>query len=144
MQKMITVWKNGTYQIWNETDAIYAANDPDWLVNIPSNPPEVTTDIITWLKSANLDSYSQFTIDWTERIISDADDRIERSESLSWKDEEGAILYEAKNVLEVMKDIPDVEFFRQILSKLHNPASNKAINADLTTNAVSDDTVPAK
>ena len=31
---IITVWKNGTYKIWRLSDAHYAANDPDWLVNI--------------------------------------------------------------------------------------------------------------
>lgn len=34
MGKEITVWKDGTWILWNRTDAYYAANDPDWLVNI--------------------------------------------------------------------------------------------------------------
>jgi len=29
-----TVWKDGTYKSWGVTDAHYAAQDPDWLVNI--------------------------------------------------------------------------------------------------------------
>jgi hypothetical protein len=29
-----TVWQDGTYKTWNARDAQYAAQDPDWLVNI--------------------------------------------------------------------------------------------------------------
>ena len=31
----ITVWKDGTYKVWSEGDATYAANDDNWLLNIP-------------------------------------------------------------------------------------------------------------
>jgi hypothetical protein len=32
---MLTVWRNGAWKIWAMADGNYAANDPDWLVNIP-------------------------------------------------------------------------------------------------------------
>jgi hypothetical protein len=32
----ITVWKDGTWKVWQATDAHYAENDPEWLVTIPS------------------------------------------------------------------------------------------------------------
>ena len=35
MDKVITVWKDGTWKLWDSLDAQYAANDKDWLVNIP-------------------------------------------------------------------------------------------------------------
>lgn len=31
----MTIWNNGTWRLWTATDAHYAANDADWLVNIP-------------------------------------------------------------------------------------------------------------
>lgn len=31
----ITVWKDGTWKVWQATDAHYAENDPEWLVTIP-------------------------------------------------------------------------------------------------------------
>lgn len=34
-QQVITVWKNGTWKIWSKGDAHYAADDTNWLVNIP-------------------------------------------------------------------------------------------------------------
>ncbi len=33
-ENVITIWKDGTWLVWRNTDAEYAANDPDWLVNI--------------------------------------------------------------------------------------------------------------
>ena len=32
---MITVWKDGTWKSWADRDAEIAADDPNWLVNIP-------------------------------------------------------------------------------------------------------------
>ncbi len=40
MDKTITVWKNGDWKIWRSLDAYYAANDSDWLVNIPIEKSE--------------------------------------------------------------------------------------------------------
>ncbi len=34
-KQIITVWKDGSWKIWSSLDAEYAANDVDWLVNIP-------------------------------------------------------------------------------------------------------------
>lgn len=31
----ITVWKDGTWQVWGALDAYYAQNDPNWLLTIP-------------------------------------------------------------------------------------------------------------
>ena len=31
---MITIWKDGTWKVWDRRSAELAANDPDWLVNI--------------------------------------------------------------------------------------------------------------
>ena len=31
----ITVWEDGTWKVWRGLDAEYAANDENWLVNIP-------------------------------------------------------------------------------------------------------------
>jgi hypothetical protein len=38
MKQAITVWKDGTWQLWSAGDAYYAQNDPDWLVTIPLPP----------------------------------------------------------------------------------------------------------
>ncbi|MCJ7559161.1 hypothetical protein MUO79_00905 [Candidatus Bathyarchaeota archaeon] len=35
IEETITVWTDGTWKIWANLDAEYAANDPNWLVNIP-------------------------------------------------------------------------------------------------------------
>ena len=36
MRKVITVWKDGSWRIEQELDAVYVSqNDPDWLVTIP-------------------------------------------------------------------------------------------------------------
>ena len=35
--KTITVWKDGSWKVWNSYDAELATNDPDWLVNINLN-----------------------------------------------------------------------------------------------------------
>ena len=32
---VITVWSDGTWKCWRAGDAAYAADDPDWLLNIP-------------------------------------------------------------------------------------------------------------
>ncbi len=35
-QKIITVYKDGSWKVWDKPlDATYACDDPDWLVNIP-------------------------------------------------------------------------------------------------------------
>jgi len=36
MDTMITVWKDGTYKYQDSLSAEYAANDPNWLANIPA------------------------------------------------------------------------------------------------------------
>lgn len=36
--KAITVWKDGTWQVWSVLDAYYAREDPDWLVEILVGP----------------------------------------------------------------------------------------------------------
>jgi protein-arginine kinase activator protein McsA len=35
IKETITVWVNGDWKIWSNLDAEYAANDSEWLVNIP-------------------------------------------------------------------------------------------------------------
>nr|WP_290224064.1 hypothetical protein [Trichocoleus desertorum] len=31
---VLTVWKDGTFQVWGAMDATYAQGDPGWLINI--------------------------------------------------------------------------------------------------------------
>lgn len=31
----LTIWQDGTWKIWRQADAGYAANDPNWCVNLP-------------------------------------------------------------------------------------------------------------
>lgn len=111
MDKIITVWKDGTYKTWREADAHYAANDENWLVNIPTAKP--TGGIAGWLAAWDTLNLSQFTIDWQEETI----DELEEVDNP--KDEVGALRYEVENILQVLKpDLPDVEFFNEVLAYL--------------------------
>lgn len=35
MDKVISVWGNGTWKVWGAMDAFYATGDEDYLVTIP-------------------------------------------------------------------------------------------------------------
>ena len=42
----ITIWKEGNYRIWRKGDAVYAENDPDWLLTIHLDElPEIKKEL---------------------------------------------------------------------------------------------------
>lgn len=61
----------------------------------------------SWLYSHDLTEFTQFTIDWVEQTIDRFEYKIETD-----------ILYQVKNILEIMKpELPDYEFFNEIRNR---------------------------
>jgi len=75
--------------------------------------------IIKWLQSQDVLVYSQFTIDWVEDITDRYQEMEEQNELPDEDIANGAIKYQAENILEVLNPrLPDVEFFKQILKQV--------------------------
>lgn len=76
-------------------------------------------NIILWLMKQEPLHCSQFTLDWLELTIEKYQFMQEDEVLPSETDTNGAMKYEAENILAILKPgLPDVEFFNQILTQV--------------------------
>lgn len=75
-----------------------------------------TPAIIKWLTSLDVLKYSQFTIDWVERILDNYNVMAEEGNAPPDNEITEAIKYEAQNILQVINlRLLDATFFKQVL-----------------------------
>ena len=76
---------------------------------------DTTPAIIKWLQKQDVLSYSQFTIDWLESTLDRHIMMAENGAMPPDNEVNGAIKYEADNILRVLNPgLPDVAFFERV------------------------------